>query len=44
MSNVFNFRDPLRCGFVKLKSSGFEKYGTVIKSGYMAKTVTVIFV
>jgi len=41
MSNVFNFRDPLRCGYVRLKPSGFEKYGTVIKSGYMAKTVTV---
>lgn len=41
MSNIWNFQDPLRCGFVKLATAGREKYGTVIKSGFMRKTVTV---
>ena len=41
MSNVFNFKDPLRTGFIKLKSAGYEKYGTVIKAGLSNKTVTV---
>jgi small subunit ribosomal protein S17 len=41
MSNIWNFKDPLKCGFVKLASSGREKFGTVIKSGFMRKTVTV---
>jgi small subunit ribosomal protein S17 len=41
MSNIWNFKDPLRCGRLKLAKAGFEKYGTVIKSGFMKKTVTV---
>lgn len=41
MSNIWNFKDPMRCGFVKLAGGGKEKYGTVIKSGFMRKTVTV---
>lgn len=41
MSNIWNFRDPLRCGRVKLARAGREKYGTVVKSGFMRKTVTV---
>jgi small subunit ribosomal protein S17 len=41
MSNIWNFKDPLKCGFVKLAHSGREKFGTVIKSGFMRKTVTV---
>ncbi len=41
MSNIWNFRDPLRTGRIKLARAGFEKYGTVIKSGFMKKTVTV---
>jgi ribosomal protein S17 len=41
ISNVWNFRDPLRCGGVKLAHAGREHYGTVIKSGFMKKTVTV---
>lgn len=41
MSNIWNFKDPLRCGKLKLARAGLEKYGTVIKSGFMKKTVTV---
>jgi small subunit ribosomal protein S17 len=41
MSNIWNLKDPLKTGFVKLAPSGREKYGTVIKSGFMKKTVTV---
>ena len=41
MSNIWNFKDPLRCGRIKLARGGHEKYGTVIKSGFMKKTVTV---
>lgn len=37
----FNFRDPLRAGYVRLPGSGRELYGTVIKSGFMKKTATV---
>ena len=42
MSSIWNFKDPLKCGFVKLAAGGREKYGTVIKSGFMKKTVTVM--
>src|SRR4051794_16252469 len=41
MSNIWNFKDPLKTGFVKLAPAGREKFGTVIKSGFMKKTVTV---
>jgi small subunit ribosomal protein S17 len=41
MSNIWNFKDPLKTGFVKIAPSGREKFGTVIKSGFMKKTVTV---
>jgi small subunit ribosomal protein S17 len=40
-ANIWNFKDPLKCGYIRLASSGFERYGTVIKSGFMRKTVTV---
>ena len=42
MSNIWNFKDPLKCGFIKLAPGGREKYGTVIRSGFMKKTVTVM--
>jgi small subunit ribosomal protein S17 len=42
MSNIWNFKDPLKCGYMKLAGAGVEKYGTVIKSGFMKKTVTVM--
>jgi small subunit ribosomal protein S17 len=42
MSNIWNFKDPLKCGFIRLAPGGREKYGTVIKSGFMKKTVTVM--
>ena len=41
MSNIWNFKDPLKTGFVKIAPSGREKFGTVVKSGFMKKTVTV---
>lgn len=41
MVNLWNFKDPLKCGYIKLAGGGLEKYGTVIKSGFMDKTVTV---
>lgn len=41
MSNIFNFKDPLRTGFVKIVGSGLERYGTVVKSGLNKKTCTV---
>ncbi len=42
MSSIWNFKDPLKCGFIKLAPGGREKYGTVIKSGFMKRTVTVM--
>ncbi len=42
MSSIWNYKDPLKCGFIKLAPGGREKYGTVIKSGFMKKTVTVM--
>jgi len=39
--SLWNFKDPLRRGFISLTGSGVEKFGTVLKSGYMKKTVTV---
>ena len=41
MSSIWNLYDPLRSGFIKIPKSGREKFGTVIKSGFMRKTVTV---
>lgn len=42
MSSIWNYKDPLRSGFIRLAKGGREKYGTVIKSGFMNKTVTVM--
>jgi small subunit ribosomal protein S17 len=42
MTSIWNYKDPLQTGFVKLAKAGREKYGTVIKSGFMQKTVTVM--
>ncbi len=41
MTSIWNFQEPLRLGSIRLAKAGKEKYGTVIKSGYMNKTVTV---
>jgi small subunit ribosomal protein S17 len=41
MANIWTLRDPIRCGGIKLAPCGREKIGTVIKSGFMKKTVTV---
>ena len=41
MSYTWNFRDPLRRGYVAIAKSGREHYGTVIKSGYNKKTIVV---
>ena len=42
MSNVWNFKDPLKCGYIKLVGAGLENNGTVIKSGFMKKTATIM--
>jgi small subunit ribosomal protein S17 len=42
MSSLWHLRDPLKCGVLRLAPGGREKYGTVIKSGFMKKTVTVM--
>lgn len=42
MTTIWNFKDPMRKGIMKLAKAGREKYGTVIKSGFMSKTVTVM--
>ena len=39
-SNIWNLKHPLRTGFVKLVA-GKEKFGSVVKQGYMDKTVSV---
>ena len=40
-SSIFNMSHPLRTGFIRLAPSGKELFGTVIRQGKMAKTVTV---
>ncbi len=44
MSAIWNLLNPIRCGGTNLKlmSSGRELFGTVVKSGKIEKTVTVI--
>mmetsp|Transcript_19131 Transcript_19131/g.34847 ORF Transcript_19131/g.34847 Transcript_19131/m.34847 type:complete len:122 (-) Transcript_19131:635-1000(-) len=41
MTSVWNLMSPLRTGFLNLKASGNELFGTVIKAGVNRKTVTV---
>lgn len=40
-SSIWNLTHPLRSGHVKIKHSGAELFGTVIRHGRMKKTVTV---
>ncbi len=41
MSNIWNFRDPLRSGFVRLSKAGCERFGTVVRAGVNEKSVVV---
>jgi small subunit ribosomal protein S17 len=41
MTSLWNLASPLRTGFLNLKSSGCELFGTVTKAGVNNKTVTV---
>jgi len=40
-SNIYNLSHPLRTGFIRLAPSGKELFGTVVKQGLNANTVTV---
>jgi hypothetical protein len=40
-SSIWNLSHPLRTGHIHLKQGGGEMFGTVIRHGKMAKTVTV---
>ena len=38
---LYNIKDPIRTGHIKLARGGRELFGTVVKHGLMRKTVTV---
>ena len=40
-ANIYNLSHQLRTGFIRLAPSGKELFGTVIKQGLNANTVTV---
>ena len=41
-STIWNFSHPLRTGYQKLEPHGAEFFGTVIRTGRMKKTSTVM--
>ena len=41
MSNIWNLKDPLRSGFIRVSRSGCERFGTVIRAGVNDKSVIV---
>ena len=43
MVSIWNLKDPLRTGYVKLmQHGGMEKFGTVVRAGLNDKTVSVL--
>eukprot|EP00826_Nyctotherus_ovalis_P062205 TRINITY_DN8960_c0_g1_i6.p1 TRINITY_DN8960_c0_g1~~TRINITY_DN8960_c0_g1_i6.p1 ORF type:complete len:140 (+),score=45.56 TRINITY_DN8960_c0_g1_i6:161-580(+) len=43
MVSIWNLKDPLRTGFVKIaRFGGREKFGTVVRAGLNDKTVSVL--